>query len=493
MTTIETEREYQLFIDGAWSSAADGTYDIINPATEGVVGRAPEASVTDVQAAVAAARKAFDSWSQTSKKERSALIRAAADRWIERQAELVPLVQAETGAIQAVAAGAQVPGCSNRLYEYADLALEEWDEALLPSGSPMVSQLGGASMLGAVANRLPVGVCGCITPYNFPLTSVAGKVGPALAMGNTVVIKPAPQDPLGIIEMVKTFEEVGFPPGVINIVTGSRPEVGAALVDSPDVDMISFTGSSVVGAKIAEAGGKTMKRLLLELGGKGAALVLADADIPTAIRGIASVWAFHSGQICTAPTRVVAHRSIYQELVDGLAQVARSLPTGDPLDPSTVVGPVISGVQRDRIESMIASGKDDGADVVVDGRRPAHLEKGYFVAPTLLAECNNDMHVVRNEIFGPVVVVVPFDDEDEGIAISNDSPYGLYDYVFSKDTHRAYQIARRLRAGNVGVNTTGRNPHTPFGGFKMSGVGRMDGKYGMHTYSELQSVVWPSM
>jgi acyl-CoA reductase-like NAD-dependent aldehyde dehydrogenase len=490
MTTVEAGKDYKLHIGGEWVAAKD-TYSIVNPATEEVVAEAPEATIDDVNAAAAAAKAAFDSWSRTSKKERSALIRAAADRWVEKQAEMVPLVQAETGAVIGVAAGAQVPGCSNRLYEYADLALEDWDEPLTPSES-MSSQLGPGALLGAIAIRQPVGVCGCITPYNFPLTSVAGKIGPALAMGNTVIIKPAPQDPLGIIEMVKVFEEVGFPPGVINIVTGSKPEIGAALVDSPDVDMISFTGSSVVGAKIFEAGGKTMKRLLMELGGKGAALVLHDADIPTAVRGISSVWAFHSGQICTAPTRVVVHRSLYQELVDALAQVAKVLPTGDPLDTKTVVGPVISGVQRDRIESMIAGGKDDGAEIVVDGRRPEHLEKGYFVAPTLLAECTNDMFIVRNEIFGPVVVVVPFDDEEEGIAIANDSPYGLYDYVFSKDTVRAYAVAKRLRCGNVGVNTTGRNPHTPFGGFKMSGVGRMDGHFGMHTYSELQSIVWPS-
>jgi acyl-CoA reductase-like NAD-dependent aldehyde dehydrogenase len=188
----------------------------------------------------------------------------------------------------------------------------------------------------------------------------------------------------------------------------------------------------------------------------------------------------------------VAHRSIYQELVDGLAAAAAFLPTGDPLDPKTVVGPVISSPQRDRIESMIASGKDDGAEIIVDGRRPSHLEKGFFVAPTLLAECRNDMHVVREEIFGPVIVVVPFDTEEEGIAISNDSTYGLYDYVFSKDTARAYEVARQLRAGNVGVNTVGRNANTPFGGFKMSGVGRDGNHFGMEAYSELQSIVWPA-
>jgi acyl-CoA reductase-like NAD-dependent aldehyde dehydrogenase len=390
-----------------------------------------------------------------------------------------------------VAAGAQVPGATNRLNEYAELALRNWDIGLLPSPSA-ASPLAPAALLGAAAVRQPVGVVGCITPYNFPLTNLAGKIGPALAMGNTVVIKPAPQDPLGIIELVKVLDEVGFPPGVVNLITGSKPEVGAALVDSPDVDMISFTGSTVVGAKIFEAGGKTMKRLLMELGGKGAALVLADADIPTAVRNIISVWTFHSGQICTAPTRVVAHRSIYQELVDGLAAAAAFLPTGDPLDPKTVVGPVISSPQRDRIEAMIASGKNDGAEIIVDGRRPSHLEKGFFVAPTLLAECRNDMHIVREEIFGPVIVVVPFDTEEEGIAISNDSSYGLYDYVFSKDTARGYEVARQLRAGNVGVNTVGRNANTPFGGFKMSGVGRDGNHFGMEAYSELQSIVWPA-
>jgi acyl-CoA reductase-like NAD-dependent aldehyde dehydrogenase len=235
-----------------------------------------------------------------------------------------------------------------------------------------------------------------------------------------------------------------------------------------------------------------MKRLLMELGGKGAALVLADADVPGAIRNIMSVWAFHSGQICTAPTRVIAHRSIYQELVDGLAAAAGMLTTGDPLDPSTVVGPVISGAHRERVESMIASGQSEGAHIVVDGRRPEHLDVGFFVAPTLLAECRNDMYVVREEVFGPVIVVVPFDDEEEGIAISNDSSYGLYDYVFSTDTSRAYQVARQLRAGNVGINTTGRNPHTPFGGFKMSGVGRDGTHFGIEAYSELQSIVWPA-
>ncbi|HUZ10171.1 MAG TPA: aldehyde dehydrogenase family protein [Acidimicrobiales bacterium] len=491
MGIARPEETWQLRIGGDWVTPRAGTYPVVNPATEEVVGHAPEATTDDAADAIAAAREAFGSWSRTPRHERAALIRAAAERWRRREAEVVPLVQAETGATQAVAASQQVPGCTNRLFEFAELGLRDWDIPLLPSATPS-SQLAPGALLGAVAARQPVGVVGCITPYNFPLTNTAGKIGPALAMGNTVVIKPAPQDPLGTIELVRVLDEVGFPPGVVNLLTGSKPEVGAALVDSPDVDMISFTGSTVVGAKIFEAGGRTMKRLLMELGGKGAALVLADADLPNAVRNIMSVWAFHSGQICTAPTRVVAHRSIYHELVDGLAAAAGLLTTGDPLDPATVVGPVISAAQRDRIESMIASGADAGADVVVDGRRPEHLTKGFFVAPTLLAGCRNDMHVVREEIFGPVVVVVPVDDEEEGIAVSNDTSYGLYDYVFSRDTARAYQVARRLRAGNVGINTSGRNPGTPFGGFKMSGVGRDGARFGMEAYSELQSIVWPA-
>jgi phenylacetaldehyde dehydrogenase len=491
MTVARADEEWKLRIGGEWVTPKAGTYSIVNPATEEVVGEAPEASLEDTADAIAAAKEAFGSWSRTSRYERAALLRAAAELWREREADIVPLVQAETGAVQAVAAGAQVPGCGARLFENAELALRNWDIPLLPNESP-TSPLAPGALMGAMAARQPVGVVGCITPYNFPLTNTAGKIGPALAMGNTVIIKPAPQDPLGSIELVRVLDEVGFPPGVVNLLTGSSPEVGAALVDSPDVDMISFTGSTVVGAKIFEAGGKTMKRLLMELGGKGAALVLADADIPGAIRNIMSVWAFHSGQICTAPTRVIAHRSVYQELVDGLAVAAGMLTTGDPLDPSTVVGPVISGAHRDRVESMIASGQDEGAHIVVDGRRPEHLDTGFFVAPTLLAECRNDMYVVREEVFGPVIVVVPFDDEEEGIAISNDSSYGLYDYVFSTDTARAYQVARRLRAGNVGINTTGRNPYTPFGGFKMSGVGRDGTHFGIEAYSELQSIVWPA-
>jgi len=274
-------------------------------------------------------------------------------------------------------------------------------------------------------------------------------------------------------------------------VLGSTPEVGEALVASPDVTMVSFTGSSLVGRMISEAAATGFKRIITELGGKGAALVLDGADLDNAAQQIASTWTFHMGQICTAPTRVIAQRGVYEQLVDKLAKVAQSLKVGDPLAPDTVLGPVITGAHRARVEAMVASGIADGATPVTGGARP-ELDKGFFVAPTLLAGATNQMHVAREEIFGPVVVVIPFDDEEEGIAIANDSNYGLYGYVFSGDTAHGMAVAKRLRSGNVGINTANRNPETPFGGVKESGMGRDGGSFAMHAYTEWQSLVWPS-
>ena len=255
--------------------------------------------------------------------------------------------------------------------------------------------------------------------------------------------------------------------------------------------MVSFTGSTNVGAAIHEAGGATMKRLLLELGGKGACVVLADADLEQALAALVSVWGFHSGQICTAPTRAIVHRSQYDALVAGLKAAAPSLTIGPPESPDTIVGPVISGPHRDRVESYIQAGVDEGGDLLVDGRRPACVDRGYYVGPTLLGGCHNGMRVVRDEIFGPVIVVVPFDDDDEAVAIANDSDFGLYDYVFSADTARAYAVAEQLEAGCVGINTAQRHREMAFGGWKMSGVGRDGGVFGMHAYTEMQSILWP--
>jgi acyl-CoA reductase-like NAD-dependent aldehyde dehydrogenase len=352
--------------------------------------------------------------------------------------------------------------------------------------------LAPGGLMGAIARRQPVGAVACITPYNFPIVNMAGKLGPALAMGNTVVVRPASQNPLAVIDLVKLMHDVGFPPGVVNVVTGSTPVTGEALVESRDINMVSFTGSTGVGVRIGEVGGRTMKRLLLELGGKGAALVFDDANLKTAIGMIGSTWTFHSGQICTAPTRAIVQRGVYDQVVEGLAKMATVLKVGDPYEKGTVLGPVITAAHRDRVEGYIEIGKNEGAEIVAGGVRPETPDTGFYVAPTLLAGCRGDMRVVQEEIFGPVIVALPFDDEEEGIALANGTEFGLYDYVFSADTGRAFRVSKQLRAGNVGINTTQRNHHAPFGGTKFSGVGRDGGEFGLHAYTELQSVVWPS-
>ncbi len=482
--------KYQLLIGGESVDGGGGTYGIVNPATEDIVGEAPEATAADAEAAAQAARDASPAWKRTTPEARANLLLALAEEIRTRSDALLPLIIAETGATLNVGSALQVPQAVARFQRYARGAMQDINVALPPSIMP-TTPLAAGGVIGGQVLRQPVGVVACITAYNFPLVNMAGKVGPALATGNTVVMKPAPQDPLAIIEFADICRAVGFPPGVVNVVTGSAPEVGQALVESANVDMVSFTGSTGVGVKIYEAGAKTMKRLLLELGGKGACIVCEDADLTKAIAGLASVWGFHSGQICTAPTRAIVHRAVYDQLVGGLAAAAPHLKVGPPESPETMVGPVITGVHRDRIEGYIQSGADEGADVVVDGRRPDGMDRGFYVGPTLLANCRNDMTAVREEIFGPVIVVVPYDHDEEAIAIANDSPYGLYDYVFSEDTGKAYGIAKQLEAGHVGINTAQRNHEAPFGGFKMSGVGRDGGDWGLYAHTEIQSVIWP--
>ncbi|KAA2252609.1 aldehyde dehydrogenase family protein [Solihabitans fulvus] len=482
------DRTWRLLIDGEWREPSGGHYPIVNPATEQVVGHAPEAGVADVADAVAAARAAFPAWSRTAPEERARLLDRVADLVSAHQDEIVPLAQAETGSTMAIARATQVPVTVRRLRRYARGALEQRDVPLAPQLVP-ASALAPGALVGAVAARRPVGVVGCITPYNFPIGTMAGKLAPALAMGNTAVVKPAPQDPLACLLLAELFAEAGFPPGVVNVVTGSTAETGVALVDSPDVDMISFTGSTAVGTRIAAAGGRTMKRMLLELGGKGAALVLADADLDTAVTGICATWTFLSGQGCILPTRAVVHRSIYRTVVRHLADRAGSLKVGDPLASETVLGPVISAAQRDRAEQLVESARAEGGAVVAGGRRPA-CSPGFYVAPTLITNVNQSMTVAREEVFGPVICVIPFDTEEEGVAIVNDTRFGLHNYVYTADPARGYRIAARLRSGYVGVNTGHQHPEAPFGGFGMSGIGRDGGSFGLDAYSEVQSVVW---
>ncbi|WAL96122.1 aldehyde dehydrogenase family protein [Streptomyces sp. Je 1-369] len=494
MSSDDTRR--RLFIGGEWVEPDGGHYEVVDPATEGVVGLAPEASGEQVRAAASAAREAFAGWSRTTPEERAGILSRAAAVLRRDFAAHAELARAESGATTATARGMQVAVAVARFERYAKGALEPV-EAALPPQIHEAGPMGKAGVVGAVAVRRPVGVVTCITSYNNPWANPAGKVAPALAMGNTVVVKPAPQDPLSVYGMAAALEEAGVPPGVVNVVSGTDSAVGEAAVASPDVDMVSFTGSTAVGQRIGEVCGRDMKRQLMELGGKGAAIVLDDADLDAAVAGIGTTFSFYSGQICTAPTRVIVQRGVYEELVDRLAAYIGYLKVGDPAAPGTVVGPVISAAHRDRIEAYVEDGRKEGARVVAGGERPPAFDKGFYVAPTLLADCTHDMRVVREEIFGPVVVVVPFDAdgpedaEETAIALAADSEYGLIDYVWSGDVARAFRVARRLRAGGVGVNTVARNMEAPFGGFKKSGVGRDVGSYALHAYSELQSLVWP--
>ncbi|HEY3834720.1 MAG TPA: aldehyde dehydrogenase family protein [Acidimicrobiia bacterium] len=486
------DRKYQVLIGGEWSDGADGSYEIVNPANGDTVGYAPEASVAQANEAARAAQEAFPMWSRTSPEQRAELLQKAGDAVRAHAADLIPLVISETGCTATVGKQMQVPQVFARFDRYARGALESNVIPLAPMEMP-ATPLAPGGIIGAMVRRIPVGAVACITPYNFPIVNMAGKLGPALAMGNTVVVRPASQDPLAVVELCRILnDEVGFPPGVINCVTGSTPPSGEALVESRDIDMVSFTGSTSVGLRIAEVAGRTMKRLLLELGGKGAALVLEDADVKTAVGAIGSVWTFHSGQICTAPTRAIIHRDKYDAVVAGLSQMAKVLKVGDPHEQGVVVGPLITEAHRARVESYVTSGRDEGGTVVTGGARPEGLDNGWYLEPTLIADCRPDMKAVREEIFGPVIVAVPFDGDDEvGIDIANSSDFGLYDYVFSADSARAMRAGKQLRAGNIGINTVQRNHDTPFGGTKYSGVGRDGGSFGLHAYSELQSMVWP--
>ncbi|OEJ35716.1 aldehyde dehydrogenase [Streptomyces subrutilus] len=481
----------KLFIGGEWVEPQGGHYEVVDPGDESVVGLAPEASPAQVRQAARAAAEAFGAWSRTRPQERAAILDRAADI-IQREYEpWTALARAETGAPTGIARGMQVGVGAARFRRYARGALEPVEKGLPPQVTE-AGPMGKAGVLGALEVRQPVGVVTCITSYNNPWANPAGKVAPALAMGNTVVVKPAPQDPLSVFKMAQALAEAGVPAGVVNVVNGRSVAVGEAAVDSPDVDMVSFTGSTAVGQRIAEVCGRSMKRQLMELGGKGAAIVFEDADLDAAMMGIGTTFSFYSGQICTAPTRVIVHRSVHDALVEKLTGYLAFMKVGEPAAQGTVVGPVISAAHRDRVESYVELGRKEGARIAVGGDRPAVRAdgKGFYVAPTLLVDCTNDMRVVREEIFGPVVVVVPFDTEEEAVALANDSDFGLISYVWSGDPARAFRVARRLRSGGVGVNTIGRNMEAPFGGFKRSGVGRDVGSYALHAYSEIQSIVW---
>jgi acyl-CoA reductase-like NAD-dependent aldehyde dehydrogenase len=466
----------EVLIGGKWIRADEGTYPVVDPATEETVGRAPSCSVAQVRAAARAAHEAFERgpWRTMTGPERGALLREAAERFRREMARLVDLTIAETGAVRRVAESQQVGAVPVRLAKWAELAATPADEPLAERG---------------VVVREPIGVVACITPFNFPMTNCAGKIGPALACGNTVVVKPAPVDPLGVAALCRIVGDV-LPPGVLNFVCGPGPEIGDALVRAPEVDMVSFTGSSAVGQRIEEVVAPRMARVLLELGGKSPSIVFADADPEKALAGAMQVWTFHAGQICIAGTRLLVEASIYDDFTRRLAAAGARLKIGDPREPGVVVGPLVSAAQRERVERFIAQGIAEGANIACGGKRPPHLARGYYVEPTLFTGVRNDMVVAREEIFGPVISAIPFRDEAEAIALANDSDYGLYGYVWTRDTPRGIRVARALRTGTVQVNGSALNPDAPFGGYKLSGIGRDGGRWALGSYSELKYIGW---
>ncbi len=474
-----------VLIGGRWVPAAGGTYPVVDPATEEIVGRAPEATVAQARDAARAAREAFAGgpWPRMSPGERGACLREAAQRFREAAPGLVDLAIAETGSLRAVAESQQVGAVALRLQKYAELAAQLGDTPLPPREGP-----GGLAF--GVAAREPVGVVAGITPYNFPLTNCAGKLGPALVCGNTIVVKPAPVDPLCVAALCRIMNDV-LPPGVVNFVCGEGPAVGEVLVESPDVDMISFTGSTAVGLRIQETAARGLKRTLLELGGKSPQIVFADADRAAALRGAAQVWTFHSGQICIAGTRLLVEASIYDAFTTALVERAKTLTIGDPREPGVVMGPLVSAAQRARVERLIARGLDEGATLACGGRRPPHLPRGFYLEPTLFTRATNEMTVAREEFFGPVITAIPFRDEAEAIALANDSDHGLYGYVWTGDRARGTRVARALRTGTVQVNSaSGMHPDAPFGGYKLSGIGRDGGRWALEAYSETKYIGW---
>jgi aldehyde dehydrogenase (NAD+) len=476
-------RREQLFIGGDWHrSTAPGTIRVISPFTQTPVGEAPDTGDADVDAAVAAARQALTGaaspWAAWDTDTRAAAIDRFADALERRAEQTARLVTAEMGMPIAVSGAVEGPGPARTLRYFAQLARATPQEERRPAASGTGT---------TVVRREPVGVVAVVVPWNFPQSLTMFKVAPALAAGCTVVLKPAPETVLDAFQLADAAQEAGLPDGVLNIVTGGR-ETGAYLVGHPGVDKVAFTGSTEAGRAIGEVCGRLLRPATLELGGKSAAIVLDDADLVKAVRGLAWACLLNSGQTCYTSSRVLAPRHRYAEVVDAVADLAASLRVGDPADPATRVGPLVSARQRDRVESYIAAGRAAGARAVTGGGRPAGFERGWFVEPTVFADVDNSAVIAREEIFGPVLVVIPYDGVDRALEIANDSPYGLAGTVWTSDEDRGLEIARRMRTGTVGVNFYSIDLGAPFGGVRASGLGRELGPEGLAAYADLKSV-----
>jgi phenylacetaldehyde dehydrogenase len=478
-------RPKKLLINGEWVEAASGkTFDSVDPATENVVCQIAEGDAADVDKAVKAARQAFESdeWGKMRPADREKLLLKLADLLEQHADELAELEALDVGKVLMFARIVDVAGTIDYLRYMAGWATKIEGRTLdVSCGMP-------GQEFQAYTLRQPVGVCGQIIPWNFPLAMCIWKLSPALATGNTCVLKPAEQTCLTALRLGELILEAGFPKGVVNIITGMGETAGAALVAHPDVDKIAFTGSTPVGKAIGKSAMDSMKRISLELGGKSPVVVMDDVNVEEVVGGAANAIFFNQGQVCTAGSRLYVHKKIFDNVVEGLAGVASSFKLGSGLDPECNMGPLVSQEQLDRVLGYIEKGRSEGGTVVTGGERA--YNKGYFVKPTVFTNCGPDATVVREEIFGPVVVATPFDDVEEVAKTANDTVFGLAASVWTKDVSMAHKLARRIKAGTVWVNTHNLvDPNLPFGGFKQSGFGREMGRDAIEMYTEPKSVL----
>ena len=467
----------KFYIDGKWVEPAQpGKFlDVINPATEEPTARIAMGNAQDVDRAVKAARKAFPAFSETSRQERIDLLQAIIGGYQARLGEIAQAISAEMGAPKGLSSAAQAPSGLAHFMNVLEILKDYSFESV--SGQTAI-------------RREPVGVCGLITPWNWPINQIACKVAPALATGCTMVLKPSEVAPVSAILLAEILDDAGVPAGVFNLINGDGPTVGEAISTHPDVDMVSFTGSTRAGTAVARNAAASVKRVAQELGGKSANIILDDADLEQAVTGGVRNCFNNSGQSCNAPTRMLVPRDRQDEATAIAAKVAETVKVGDPTADDTQLGPLSSEVQFNRVQDYIQKGIDEGARLVAGGiGKPDGLNQGYYVKPTIFADVNNDMTIAREEIFGPVLSILPYDSEDEAVQIANDTEYGLSGYVSSSDLDRARRVAAKLRTGNVHINGSGVDFSAPFGGYKQSGNGREWGEYGLEEYLEVKAVM----
>ena len=465
----------KLYIDGTWvASTGTSTIDVVNSTTEEVIGRIPEGTADDVDRAVKAAKAAFPGWAATSVEERGKYLQRITEGLQARMMDIAQTVSAEVG----------MPMNLSMIIQAGLPTMTFGSMPQIVDSFPWEEQVGNSLVV-----REPVGVVGCITPWNYPLHQIAAKVAPALAAGCTVVLKPSEVAPLNAFILAEIIDEVGLPAGVFNLVTGVGPVVGEAIAAHPDVDMVSFTGSTRAGKRVSQVAADNVKRVSLELGGKSANIILDDADFERAVSDGVGKCFLNSGQTCSALTRMLVPRSRLAEAEEIAVKAAESYTPGDPFADGTRLGPLVSAAQRERVRGYIAKGVEEGAKLLTGGpEAPEGLDKGYFVRPTVFSEVRTDMTIAQEEIFGPVLSIIPFDTEDEAVEIANDSVYGLAGGVWAGDPEKAKAVARRLRTGQVEVNGGSFNPLAPFGGYKQSGVGRELGSHGLDEFLEVKSL-----